>query len=85
MTVRVRAIDLRRSWLFEKICQHLFFFILGRLLLCSYILVSFEEAPPVIFWTRSCPSSVLSSSSCLVRSSFDLPQSWDDLTRAVDD
>jgi hypothetical protein len=51
----------------------------------SYILVSFDEAPPAIFWTRSWPSSVLSSSSCLVRSSFDLPQSWEDLTRAVDD
>jgi hypothetical protein len=50
-----------------------------------YILVSFEDAPPAIFWTRSWPSSVLSSSSCFLRSEGDLPQSWAALTFAEDD
>lgn len=51
----------------------------------THILVSFDEAPPAIFWTRSWPSSVLRSSSCLVSSSLFLPQRVEDLTRAVDD
>ena len=45
----------------------------------TYILVSLvpEET---IFWMRSWPSSVLSSPSCLVRSSLDLVHNWPALT-----
>lgn len=50
----------------------------------SYILVSFEAAPPAIFCTRSWPSSVFSSSSCFLRSSRLLPHSWPAFILAVD-
>lgn len=36
----------------------------------THILVSLEEAPPAIFWTRRLTSSFFNSSSCLVRSSL---------------
>ena len=49
-----------------------------------YILVSLEALPPEIFCTRSCPSSVLRSTSCFLRSSLFLPQSWPVLTLAAD-
>lgn len=45
-----------------------------------YILVSFAAAPPAIFWVRREPSSVLSSTSCDLRSSLFLPLSWAGLT-----
>lgn len=38
----------------------------------TYILVSFEGAPPVVFCTRRVSSSFLSSESCLVKSFLDL-------------
>lgn len=47
--------------------------------------MSLEEAPPAIFWTRSCTSSPLSSSSCFFKSSLLLPQSWPALTFALVD
>ena len=50
----------------------------------THILVSFEAAPPEIFWTRSWPSSVFNSSSCFIRSSLFFPQSWPVLILAVD-
>lgn len=50
-----------------------------------HILESLEEAPPVIFCVRSWPSSVFSSSSCLRRSSLDLPQRALALTFPEDD
>ncbi len=48
--------------------------------IATYILVSFEAAPPAIFCTRRVPSSVFNSSSCFLRSSLFLPQSWPILT-----
>jgi hypothetical protein len=50
----------------------------------THILVSFDAAPPEIFWTRSWPSSVFNSTSCLVSSSLLFPQSWPVLTLADD-
>ena len=50
----------------------------------QYILVSFEVAPAVIFCTRSWDSSDLSSSSCFLRSSFDLPHNGPVLSFAED-
>ena len=46
----------------------------------AYILFSFALAPPEIFCVRNWPNSFFRSSSCFRRSSFDLPQSWFDLT-----
>ena len=40
--------------------------------LTTYIFDNFEAVPPVTLWTRSCESSVFSSSNCFSRSSFDL-------------
>jgi membrane-associated PAP2 superfamily phosphatase len=42
----------------------------------KYIFVSLDAAPPAIFWTRSWPSSVFSSSSCFLRSSLFFVHSW---------
>jgi hypothetical protein len=47
--------------------------------------LSFEDAPPAIFWTRSWPSSVFSSSSCFFKSSLPLVQSVPGLTLALVD
>lgn len=91
MTVRTRAMDLRMSWLWARDGLVLF----APLLAlhhplgewwedCAYILVSFDEAPPAIFAVRSCTSSAFRSSSCLVKSSLFLPQSWEAFTLAVD-
>jgi hypothetical protein len=49
-----------------------------------YILVSLEEAPPVIFWVRRWPSSVLRSRSCFLRSSLPLDHKAPALTFDVD-
>ena len=38
----------------------------------TYILVSFEAAPPVVFCTRRVSNSFLSSESCFVKSLLDL-------------
>lgn len=50
----------------------------------KYILVSLDALPPVIFWTRSWPSSVLRSTSCFLRSSLLLPQRGPALTLGDD-
>ncbi len=91
MTVRTRAIDLRRSCLYSQPVS-----ILSpsspsqlspskTLVEQTYILLSFEDAPPAIFWTRSWPSSVFSSSSCFFKSSLPLLHSWPGLTLALVD
>lgn len=93
--VKVRAIDLRTSWLHSRITLVLLLtsnytrrgrmagVCVGRCTSGSgsgYILVSLEEAPPAIFWTRRVTSSFFSSSSCLPRSSLDLGHSCAALT-----
>lgn len=51
----------------------------------TYILVSFEAAPPAIFCTRSWPSSDFRSSSCFFRSSLLFPQRAPVLIFALED
>lgn len=79
MTVRTRAIDFRTSWLLQD--DYELRHAIGPLAWRTYILVSFDEAPPAIFCVRSWTSSCLRSSSCFASSSLDfLLQSWAVLT-----
>ena len=79
--------DFRRSWLeigreFSSVCRASPR--MTRKCDATYILVSFEAAPPVTFCVRRAPSSVLRSPSCFLRSSLPLPQSEPALTLVVD-
>src|SRR5271155_3521638 len=88
MTVRTLAIDLRRSCLRFMSDDGRKRKVIWRGLRgigATYILVSFDAAPPAIFWTRREPSSVFNSLSCFLRSSLFLDQSWPLLTLALVD
>lgn len=93
MTVRTRAMDLRRSCLCPRDGTKLDRSaqdgeresVRARSRKRMYILFSLEAFPPEIFCTRNWPSSVFSSRSCFWRSSFDLPHNWTVLILVVFD
>lgn len=82
MTVRTRAMDLRRSCLCPTTPDQIIRLRIWReredvkTWNWNYILFSLEAFPPDIFCTRNWPSSVFSSRSCFWRSSFVLPHNW---------